>query len=206
MQSELMVENLRQTLNIHDHIIMYAGNLEHYQGLDLLLESVSLLKHSRNLDLSLVVIGGDDDSILKYRKVISTLGISEIVFLIGPKPVEHLSSYLSQADILVSPRLKGVNTPMKLFSYLASGKPTLVTNLPTHTQVVDSCSAFIANPNPKDFSEGLYTLLSDKQLCRQIGIEAQKLVRENHSRTSFGKRFAKIMDWLEYELEALNKA
>ena len=44
---------------------------------------------------------------------------------------------LLAADVLVSPRLKGLNTPMKIYSYLDSGSAVLATRLRTHTQVLD---------------------------------------------------------------------
>lgn len=69
---------------------------------------------------------------------------------LGAQPVALLSAvYLAQADILVSPRSKGSNTPMKLYSYLASGKPILATNLWTHTQVLTAASAVLTEPRPR---------------------------------------------------------
>ena len=40
------------------------------------------------------------------------------------------------ADILRPPRIRGTNTPLKIYSYLRSGKPIVATNLLTHTQVL----------------------------------------------------------------------
>ena len=38
--------------------------------------------------------------------------------------------------MLVSPRIRGTNTPLKIYSYLRSGKPIVATDLLTHTQVL----------------------------------------------------------------------
>lgn len=46
----------------------------------------------------------------------------------GPKPLKKLDHYLADADILVAPRIKGVNTPMKIFPYMHSGKPDKIVN------------------------------------------------------------------------------
>src|SRR5262245_20710248 len=113
---------MRIELGINDLLMMYVGKLECYQGIDLLLESFALVcKKTERLDL--VVIGGALVDIQKYREKAGSLSIDRKVHFLGPKPVESLAEYLSQADILVSPRIKGVNTPLKIYSYLSSGKP-----------------------------------------------------------------------------------
>ena len=44
-------------------------------------------------------------------------------------------------DVLASPRRHGQNTPFKVFTYLASGKPLVATRIPTHTQLLDDSLA-----------------------------------------------------------------
>jgi glycosyltransferase involved in cell wall biosynthesis len=193
---------LRQDYDINGPIVMYVGNLEAYQGIDLLLDSVAILANRESYRFNLVIIGGTKEGVQKYSAVISKLKISELVFLIGHRPLELLSNYLSQADILVSPRLKGVNTPMKLFSYLQSGKPTLVTNLVTHTQVVSNSTAFLAEPNPEAFAEGLATLLTSPELCNQLGKAGKELIDNQYSLDAFTRKFNKAMSWLERELQS----
>lgn len=194
--------NLRKDYDICGPIVMYVGNLEAYQGVDLLLESAAILASKKSIRFNIVVIGGTQEAIQKYSKFISKLGISEIVFLIGPRSLELLSSYLSQANILVSPRLKGVNTPMKLFSYLQSGRPTLVTNLVTHTQVVNSSTALLAEPNPEAFAEGLATLLTNPELCSRLGKAGKELIESKYSLNAFNEKFDMAMTWLERELQS----
>ena len=55
---------------------------------------------------------------------------------------------MSQAcDILVSPRIRGTNTPLKIYSYLRSGKPIVATDLLTHTQVLSPDVARLVAPD-----------------------------------------------------------
>ncbi|MEL7316455.1 MAG: glycosyltransferase family 4 protein [Cyanobacteria bacterium J06559_3] len=194
-------EQLRQSFDISDPIIMYVGNLESYQGIDLLLEGFARLIATGSCRASLVIIGGDRSSIEAYSKVAAQLNIADAVYMVGPRPVEKLSDYLAQADILVSPRLKGVNTPMKLFSYLKSGKPTVVTNLVTHTQVVDEKTALLIEPYAASLAAGLQTLLADKALCQQLGRAGKQLVETSYSQDAFRRTFNSVMSWLESELQ-----
>ena len=117
-------------------VAMYVGNLEHYQGIDLLLEG---FRHTLDQmgEARLVIVGGREDDIVRYGQRATALGIDQAVHFLGPKPVSALGDLLREADVLVSPRLKGLNTPMKIYSYLDSGTAVLATRLRTHTQVLD---------------------------------------------------------------------
>ena len=66
----------------------------------------------------------------------------------GPRPVRRSAATLAQADILVSPRTLGENTPMKIYSYLASGRSILATDIGSHTQALDASCALLVRPEP----------------------------------------------------------
>jgi glycosyltransferase involved in cell wall biosynthesis len=152
-------------------IVIYVGNLESYQGIDLLLETFRLACSHPSAPV-LVVVGGDTRSIEFYTQRSIELGCATQVVFLGPRPVSTLKQLLSCADIVVSPRVKGNNTPMKIYSYLHSGKALLATKLPTHTQVLDPTVCVLADANPKAFAEGMLLLLSDPGLREEIGQRA----------------------------------
>ena len=190
---------MKAELGINGLLMMYVGNLESYQGIDLLLESFALVcKKTEHLDL--VVIGGDAADIQKYRGKADFLRIGHKVHLLGPKPVESLAEYLSHADILVSPRIKGINTPLKIFSYLHSGKALLATDLPTHTQVLDNRAAMLAAPSPEDFSKAMLRLAEDEHLRTQLGISGRRLIEERYSYAIFRQTANSLFDWLKTEI------
>lgn len=190
---------MKAELGIRELMLMYVGNLEAYQGIDLLLESFALaLKKTERADL--VIIGGEVPDIQKYQRNSSQLGIQRNVHFLGPKPLERLGQYLSEADILVSPRLKGNNTPMKLYSYLHSAKPVLATNLPTHTQVIDGRVAFLSDPNIEAFSRAMLRLIEDANLRAELGMAGKKLIEEKFTYSVFREKLNGLFDWLELEL------
>lgn len=193
-------EDLRTELPIRGQLLMYVGNLEAYQGIDLLLESFALaLKQGAQADL--VIIGGSVLDIQKYQDLCRQFGIEQRVHFLGPRPIEHLAAYLAQADILVSPRIKGNNTPMKIYSYLDSGKPLLATALPTHTQVLDAHVALLARPLPEPFAAGMVRLVQDAGLRTRLGIAGKQLVEEKFTFSAFQQRVNGLFDWLKTEVE-----
>jgi glycosyltransferase involved in cell wall biosynthesis len=59
-----------------------------------------------------------------------------------------MPEYMGLAEVLVSPRLEPYTTPLKIFSYMASGRPIVATDLPTHTQLLDAEAAILGPPTP----------------------------------------------------------
>ncbi len=194
-----MKNNLKKELEISNLLIMYVGNLETYQGIDLLLESFALtLKHTDQSDL--VIIGGEASDIKKYQNKAQALGIETKVHFLGPKPVEHLGFYLDQADILVSPRIKGKNTPMKLYSYLDSGKALIATDLPTHTQLLNQEIAMLAEPTADAYSEAMISLIKDANLRFVLGDAGKQLIEQRHTFRAFRQKLNSLYDWLQEDL------
>jgi glycosyltransferase involved in cell wall biosynthesis len=137
-----------------------------------------------------VVIGGSPDHLKHYRGVADRLGIGGRTHFCGPRPVSLLGFYLRQADILVSPRIQGTNTPMKIYSYLDSGRAVLATDLPTHTQVLDERMAFLAPPRPREMADGMLALIGDRGLRERLGDRARRRVREDYSLPAFQRKLA----------------
>jgi glycosyltransferase involved in cell wall biosynthesis len=187
---------LREELSLPSKIVMYIGNLEPYQGIDLLLESFALVRLKTDA-AALVIIGGCERDIQKYRLAAEHLGIERSVHFLGYRPVENLMHYMSQSDVLVSPRTIGVNTPMKIYSYLDSGVPVLATDLPTHRQVVNRSMAMLAPPEKNAFAEAMIRLLSDETLCRRLADQARRFIEQEHSYSSFKTTVHRLYDYLE---------
>jgi glycosyltransferase involved in cell wall biosynthesis len=189
-------ENLREELGLQGIVLMYVGNFEKYQGIDLLLDGFKEAVIREN-DLRLVLIGGNKKDIQLYKQRTRQLGIESKVFFCGQRPVNMLGYYLGQADILVSPRTQGNNTPMKIYSYLDSGIPVLATNLPTHTQVLDEEIACLVYPTPADMADGIVTLAENRMLREKIGFQARRRVQEEYSLPAFKRKLTAFYEKLQ---------
>jgi glycosyltransferase involved in cell wall biosynthesis len=177
-------------------VALYVGNLERYQGIDLLLEgfrhTLAQMEQAR-----LVIVGGQKDDIERYGRRASALGIGEAVHFMGPKPVSELGDLLREADVLVSPRLKGTNTPMKIYSYLDSGTAVLATRLRTHTQVLDERTAYLVDPEPVAFGTGLARLLQDDSLREGLAARAKDHVRREFTPEAAARKLADFYSTIE---------
>lgn len=197
LEPSAAAENIRESLNLPDTAIisLYSGNLERYQGIDLLIDSFQIVAE-QNQAAHLVIIGGTPADITNYKRRVQSIGLCRNIHLIGPRPVQALYGFLKQADILVSPRTMGNNTPMKIYSYMHSGKPMVATRLPTHTQVLNDDNAILVAPTPQDYAVGLLKLISNPELRTSIGGAAFRLAEERYTFPAFKRSLNQIYDRL----------
>jgi glycosyltransferase involved in cell wall biosynthesis len=185
-----------------DRVVLYVGNLEAYQGIDLLLESFSHIYRDEQ-NARLVIVGGPQEAINRYSEKTLQLGCSDRVVFTGPRPVHDLSKLLTAADILVSPRIKGNNTPMKIYSYLHSGTVLLATDLPTHQQVVTASIAMLAKPSPESFGDALRLLLRDDALRKRLGAAAKHTAEKLYTVEAFESQLGTLYDTVAARIGAL---
>lgn len=180
------VENLR-TASDGSVLALYVGNLERYQGIDLLLDALAQMRDVP--DFRMVVIGGTPEHVKHYQRVAHSLGIPDSrLQLVGARPVAQLGAYLSQADILVSPRTLGQNTPMKVYSYMQSGKAILATDIRSHTQALDSGCAMLVEAEPLAVARGFEQLLRDPALRHRLGEAARDKAEREYSLPAYQRK------------------
>jgi glycosyltransferase involved in cell wall biosynthesis len=189
------ITEIRKEFAMGAPIALYIGNLEAYQGIDLLLESAALLKTRQ--DFHLVFIGGTEKHIAFYQDRTKQLGLEKITRFLGPRPLSDIRAYLEQADILLSPRIRGNNTPMKVYTYLHSGKVVLATNIVSHTQILSESVCALADATPETFSQRLSELLQNENERKTLGEAGKKFVEKEYSFSVLEKKLGNFYEALE---------
>lgn len=182
-----------------DIVILYVGNLESYQGIDLLLDAFNAICEEYP-HAQLRIVGGSSESISSYAARYQGSPVMRQTRFLGPRPIHTLAGLLKGADILVSPRTKGNNTPMKVYSYLHSGTVVLATNLPTHTQVLAENVSMLAEPNATDFGLALKKLLDNPELRITIGDTAKATAEKLYTKEAFEKQLSSLYDLVVEQL------
>ncbi len=194
--------NLKQELGIKGFCFLYLGNLEPYQGIDLLMQSFSILQNKVQ-NMELVIAGGTQPDIDKYRETAKSLKIQNNTHFIGPRPVSEMMSLFEMTDVLVSPRTRGGNTPMKIYSYLDSGKPILATDLTTHTQVLNNETAVLTAAQPEQFAQSMERLASNPALRLSLAQNAGKLARGKYSLETYRQTVTELYNWLGTHIQPM---
>lgn len=185
----------RRELGFSAPALLYIGNLETYQGIDLMLNAFSIAA-AQEKSSRLVIVGGREDDISKYRNKARDLQIENRVHFLGPRPLAHMADLFHDADILISPRTQGNNTPMKIYSYLGSHRAILATDLPTHTQVLNTEIARLTEPQPEAMATAMLELLNNPDKRKRLAQNAHRLARSKYSPAAFRATVNSIYDYI----------
>jgi glycosyltransferase involved in cell wall biosynthesis len=161
-------------------IVLYTGTFEAYQGLDLLFASARMVA-ARQPDARFVLAGGRPPQIAAARAQAERAGVAASVVFAGQRPFEEIPLFLDAADVLVSPRSTGTNTPLKIYQYLRSGRPIVATRLLTHTPVLNDDVAILTAATAEGFAAGILMALSDPAHARAVGDRARQLADTKYS-------------------------
>ncbi len=114
--------------------------------------------------------------------------MDSLVKFVKKVPPNELPDYLAASDILLSPRISGMNTPLKLLDYLKAGRAIVATDHPANRQILDETCAVLVNPDPAAFAEGISRLISDSALRNVLGEHGARLISEKYNFDEFKKR------------------
>jgi glycosyltransferase involved in cell wall biosynthesis len=174
-------------LDVRAPIVLYTGTFEAYQGLDLLFAAARSVA-DRRPDARFVLAGGRPAQIAAARVQAEHAGVSSSVIFAGQRPAEEIPLFLDAADVLVSPRSTGTNTPLKIYQYLRSGRPIVATRLLTHTQVLNDDVAILTAANAEGFAAGILVALTDPDRARAVGDRARQLADTKYSYEAYLSR------------------
>jgi glycosyltransferase involved in cell wall biosynthesis len=179
-------------------IALYAGRLNAMKGLDQLFALARLRP-----EVQFLLVGSEGDGPIEREAA----GIPNV--RVEPwQPAAALAPWLYAADVLLIPaaaapleRFGNCVLPMKLFSYLAAGRPILAPVAPDTAELLrDSETACLVPPDrPEAAAEALDRLLGDPRLAGTLAANAASLA----SGLSWDDRAARIKAFLEARLEQI---
>jgi len=188
---------VRKELGIPDDgvLALYVGSFAVYQGIDLLFASLPpSLK--QNPKLRVAIIGGSPEQIAARKAELAAEGCADRVLFLGHIEPDTLPHTLAAADILLSPRIAGGNTPLKLLDYLKAGGAIVACDNPANRLILDESNACLVNPTPEAFANGIATLADDAPLRKRLGSTGHKLVESTYNYAQFKQRLGKAYSQL----------
>jgi glycosyltransferase involved in cell wall biosynthesis len=174
-------------------VIVYAGTLEPYQGIDLLLGAFGLFRGACP-EAFLLVVGGNPRQVETYSALARELEVAPHCRFTGQQPRALARRLCATAAVQVSPRTRGNNTPLKVYEQLASGVPLVATDIFSHRQVLDETVAFLAEPEPEDFARALREALSDPAAGALRVAAARRLYDEKYSRAAYVAKMRRLLE------------
>ena len=174
-------------------VVLYAGTFEPYQGLALLIEAFAHVLRTVP-DARLHLVGGTAKQVHAMRESAAALGLGNACVVHGQVPKGVAMAYVQAADVLVSPRNHGTNTPMKIYEQLASGRPLVATRIWSHTQVLNDSICFLVDPTAESMAEGLVAALTDAAGAAERARNAKAYYAEHYSRPVYAEKIRRMLE------------
>jgi glycosyltransferase involved in cell wall biosynthesis len=177
VESELLAPPSEMPPSPPEPVLVYAGGLAPFHGIECLLRALRFILDKRNdVRLRLVTTG----SLAPYQPLIDTLHLSPHLELIAAE-FSDLPAHLHSATVALNPRAVCPGIPQKLLNYMAAGKP-IVSFAGSAKILKHEITAYIVeSPMPMDFAEGVLHLLDHPQLARSLGANALRLAQHDYS-------------------------
>ena len=182
-------------------IIGYVGQLRTMgmeKGIGSFLEAFNELKN-KHKNLMAVIVGGSDGDITTYKELAQKIGLNDIeIFFTGRKEHKLIPAYLKSFDLLVMPfpynqHYAFYMSPLKMFEYMASGRPIVATDLPVVKEVLNKNNSFLVKPDSSSaLANGMGYVIENPDFAKKIVEQALEDVK-NYTWT---KRAAKILEFI----------
>jgi glycosyltransferase involved in cell wall biosynthesis len=181
---------LRLQLPQYKRIAMYIGRLDSWRGASTLCEAAAYFPP----DVCAVLIGGESAQVADFKR-----RYPNVIFS-GFRPYRELADNQAAADVLVLPGTGGEDisahftSPLKLFTYMASGRPIVASDLPSLREILSSENAILVEvDNPEALARGVMQALQDTEGSTRRSLRA----REDVERYTWERRGRTIIDLIE---------
>jgi glycosyltransferase involved in cell wall biosynthesis len=158
----------------------YTGHLYAGRGVELILDLAAGLP-----DVTFLLAGGEPSGVARVQAEVETAGLSNVL-LAGFIPNAELPGYQAACDVLLMPYQRRVAassggdiarylSPMKLFEYLACGRPILSSDLPVLREVLHQGNSVLLPPDDAQaWTAALRSLCEDPPRRAALGEAARR--------------------------------
>jgi glycosyltransferase involved in cell wall biosynthesis len=164
-------------------VVVYAGVLDEFQRVDLLLEAMKTVVASQpEARLLLVTTIPHAKHLAAVERQIQALGLARHVVVTEPQPLAELRHFLAAGDVAVVPRPCAPGFPIKVVNYMAARRPCALF-ASSASGLTHRVNAFLVERDTGPaLGEAVLELLGDVGLRQRLAEEAYRYVREHRDR------------------------
>jgi len=190
---EALIERTPDPLPAGPPVVGYAGHLYPWKGVDVLIRAIA-----QTTDVTGLIVGGHpgEGDLASVEQLAKDLGVSQRMTFTGQLPPADVARRLAAASILALPNSSSAisaryTSPLKLFEYLAIGRPIVASDLPSIREVLTAGTAvLVAADDPAAWASAFVALAADPARAASLAAAARRLAPDY----SWGARAARIED------------
>lgn len=169
----------RRELGVSDDVklVVFLGLFNRYQGMDLLLDAISLVK-AKASGIHFLLMGFPDK---EYQLKAAEMGIDDIITFTGCVQYDRAPLYLSAGDLAVSPKIAQTEANGKLFNYMACGLPTVVFDNDINREILGDDGIYVEHGNTSLLADTIIETIRNADLMSSLSAQVRKRAIEMHS-------------------------
>ena len=179
-------------------VVGFIGTLFNFEGIDLLIEGMNLLKDQQDIVCIIVGYGQSEE---KVKSLIKKYSLENKVKFLGKIPNEVIESYYSIIDIFIYPRLSfritELVTPLKPLEAMAMEKTVIASDVGGLRELINDGEdglTFRAG-NVHDLVEKLLYVYNNKTLAGNLGRTARGNMIKNRNWSSITETYKKVYEY-----------
>ena len=175
--------------------VCFVGNLYPWQGVEYLVQSAPLIL--KEIPDAKFLIVGDGAIKNDLIKMVKELNLEEKFIFTANIPHEEVPKYINASDVCIVPKkpLKSGYSPLKLYEYMACGKPVVASKISGFEILEENNAGISAEPeNPEKLAKATIKILKNEKLMREMGENGREYVIKNHSWENIARNIVRVCE------------
>lgn len=160
-----------QSVGLHKDYVLHVGTLSHRKNIPVLLRGLASLKAKGKFENHQLVLAGPALSVLsggpEIRESIGSLGLSDVVVLLGYIPDVCLPGLYAQAKLLAMPSIyEGFGLPV--LESMASGVPVVASNASSLPEIVGDAGILVSPQDESAWAEAVQRVIENPSVAAEL--------------------------------------
>jgi glycosyltransferase involved in cell wall biosynthesis len=192
-------------LGLDRDYIGFVGSFYRYQGLQCLLDALAIIR--RTIPSVHLLLVGDGEAAPELKQQAHRLALDPCITWVGRIPYQDVPTWIGAMTVCVAPFRgdRGETSPVKIFDYLACGKPVIASAIPSvsATFVQEAGVALVPPDDPAALAQAVLALLNDPDRQVRMAAIGRRFVEQGFSWTHLTNR---LREWLATEQASIHHA
>jgi glycosyltransferase involved in cell wall biosynthesis len=179
-------------LNVEAKYVGFIGTLLSYQGIDILIDAAPKILKKEPRTIFFIIGEGPMKTIWKQRT--EKIGLNEAFVFLGQIDYENVPRWIGAMDICVAPFLReaGLRSPVKIFDYMACGRPVVASKIPGTTDIFAGSGAIkLVKPQKSELlADAIIELIGSEKNAGSMGQKGRLLVVRKYDRRSLAQKIS----------------